>query len=265
MPEIESVKLECRGSLMSSEIEDLKNLVSELRGQLRVLNDRAAITNLITSYARGCDRGNDPTMLAPLFSTDATWKCDGFGTYQGRETVAAALKAIAGVKIWWSLHYMISPQIEFDATGNRATAFWYLWEAATLPNSENDEAESTWIGGTYDVEVVRDSDQWLFHKMELKLNLASAYQLGWVKQRFPKGNSNQPYFCDLEPDTYFWCACGRSKNQPFCDGSHKGTDFRPVELTLESRKLAVLCGCKRTCTQPYCDGTHLNLKLSAES
>jgi CDGSH-type Zn-finger protein len=38
-----------------------------------------------------------------------------------------------------------------------------------------------------------------------------------------------------------------------------------VELTLESRKLAVLCGCKRTCTQPYCDGTHLNLKLSAKS
>jgi CDGSH-type Zn-finger protein len=250
---------------MSSEIEDLKKAVADLRLEMRSLKDRTAITDLVTSYARGCDRGNDPVMLAPLFTSDATWRCEGFGTYQGRGTVAAALKAIAGAKIWWSLHYMISPQIEFDDSGNRATVFWYLWEAATLPDSENGEAESTWIGGTYDAEVVRENNRWLFQIMELKLNLASPYQLGWVKQRFPKGNSNQPYFCDLEPDTYLWCACGKSKNQPFCDGSHKGTDIRPVELILENRKLVALCGCKRTCTQPHCDGTHLNLKPSAES
>jgi CDGSH-type Zn-finger protein len=249
---------------MSSEIEELRTLVTELREELRSLKDQAAITSLITSYARGCDRGNDPAMLAPLFTSDATWKCDGFGTYQGRDTVAAALKAIAGVKIWWSLHYMISPQIKFDTSGSRATAFWYLWEAATLPSSDTDEAEATWIGGTYDAEVVREGDHWLFQSMELKLNLASPYQSGWVKQRFPKGNSNQPYFCDLEPDSYFWCACGRSKSQPFCDGSHKGSQFRPVELTLESRQLVALCGCKRTCIKPFCDGTHLNLNLNPD-
>jgi CDGSH-type Zn-finger protein len=248
---------------MSSEIEELRHLVTELRGELQALKDRAAITDLITSYARGCDRGNDPVMLAPLFTQDATWKCDGFGTYHGRETVAAALKAVAGVKIWWSLHYMISPKIDFDASGNRANLFWYLWEAATLPSTENEEAESTWIGATYDAEAVRDNDRWLFSRIELKLNFASPYQEGWVKQRFPKGNSNQPYFCDLEADSYFWCACGRSKSQPFCDGSHKGTNIRPVELTLENRQLVALCGCKRTCTKPLCDGTHLNLKLNA--
>jgi len=249
---------------MSSEVEELRKLVAELRGEVRTLKDRAAITDLITAYARGCDRGNDPAMLAPLFTEDATWKCDGFGTYHGRETVAAALKAVAGVKIWWSLHYMISPQIDFDASGDRASLFWYLWEAATLPSTDNEEAESTWIGATYDAEAVRDSDRWLFSRMELKLNFASPYQDGWVKQRFPKGNSNQPYFCDLEADSYFWCACGRSKNQPFCDGSHKGTNIRPVELTLETRQLVALCGCKRTCTKPLCDGTHLNLNLNTQ-
>ena len=250
---------------MPSEVEELRELLSEVRGELRSLKDRAAIANLITSYARGCDKGNDPMLLAPLFTDDATWSCDGFGSYHGRETVAAALKGIAGAKIWWSLHYMISPQVEFDASGERATAFWYLWEAATLPNSETDEAESTWIGGTYDAEVVRVGDRWLFRKMELKLNLASPYGLGWVKQRFPKGNNNQPYFCDLEADTYFWCACGQSKNQPFCDGSHKGTNFSPVELTLDKRELVALCGCKRTCYKPLCDGSHLNLKLAKAS
>jgi CDGSH-type Zn-finger protein len=250
---------------MSSEIQELREILAELCRELRSQKDQTAITNLITSYARSCDKGNDPVMLAPLFTDDATWKCGGFGTYHGRETIAAALKAIAGAKIWWSLHYMISPQIEFDASGKRATAFWYLWEAATLPSSETDEAESTWIGGTYDAEVVRVDDRWLFSNMELKLNLASPYGQGWARQRFPKGNSNQPYFCDLEADTYFWCACGQSKNQPFCDGSHKGTDVGPVELITEKRELVALCGCKRTCSKPLCDGTHLNLKLEKTS
>jgi CDGSH-type Zn-finger protein len=249
---------------MASELQEIKDLMLDLRREVRALRDHAAITNLITSYARGCDRGNDPSLLAPLFTTDAIWKCDGFGTYQGRETVAAALKGIAGAKIWWSLHYMISPQIEFDASGDRAAVFWYLWEAATLPASDSGEAESTWIGGTYDAQVAWVDNRWLFRKMELKLNLASPYGEGWVKQRFPKGSSDQPYFNDLEPDTYFWCACGQSKSQPFCDGSHRNTAIRPVEFTLERRDLVALCGCKRTCSKPFCDGTHLNLTLSKD-
>ncbi len=60
---------------MPSEVQELRELVSELRRELRSLKDHAAINNLITSYARGCDRGNDPVMLAPLFTQDATWEC----------------------------------------------------------------------------------------------------------------------------------------------------------------------------------------------
>jgi CDGSH-type Zn-finger protein len=59
--------------------------------------------------------------------------------------------------------------------------------------------------------------------------------------------------------TYYWCACGRSKQQPFCDGSHKGTSFEPVAFTAEKSETAHLCGCKHTGSPPFCDGTHNKL------
>ena len=65
-----------------------------------------------------------------------------------------------------------------------------------------------------------------------------------------------PYGLELEPKTYWWCSCGRSANQPFCDGSHKGTDFTPLKVEVSEKKKVWLCGCKKTDDQPFCDGTH---------
>ncbi|HXV25293.1 MAG TPA: CDGSH iron-sulfur domain-containing protein [Alphaproteobacteria bacterium] len=56
--------------------------------------------------------------------------------------------------------------------------------------------------------------------------------------------------------TYFWCACGRSKKQPFCDGSHKGTGFEPVAWKAVESGPVWFCGCKRTGNRPCCDGSH---------
>ena len=56
--------------------------------------------------------------------------------------------------------------------------------------------------------------------------------------------------------TYFWCACGRSQRQPFCDGSHAGTEFTPLRFTPRDDTHALLCGCKRTRIGPFCDCTH---------
>ena len=62
-----------------------------------------------------------------------------------------------------------------------------------------------------------------------------------------------------EGKTYFWCACGRSKKQPFCDGSHKDTGFNPVKYTAEASKKVFFCGCKHSSKKPLCDGTHNKL------
>lgn len=68
-----------------------------------------------------------------------------------------------------------------------------------------------------------------------------------------------PYGMELKPGKYWWCACGRSAAQPFCDGSHKVTDITPVEFEITETKTVHLCGCKHTKTPPFCDGTHEDL------
>src|SRR5579871_892470 len=67
------------------------------------------------------------------------------------------------------------------------------------------------------------------------------------------------YFEVKAGQRYFWCACGRSANQPFCDGSHKGTEFAPVLFVAEVDEDVIFCGCKHTGTRPFCDGAHNNL------
>lgn len=56
--------------------------------------------------------------------------------------------------------------------------------------------------------------------------------------------------------SYFWCACGKSKNQPFCDGSHKGSEFSPMKWTAETDGTKFFCQCKQTNGAPFCDGSH---------
>ena len=69
-----------------------------------------------------------------------------------------------------------------------------------------------------------------------------------------------PIPVDLEAGKpYFWCTCGESKNQPFCDGAHKGTSFAPEKITVEESKTYYMCQCKHTANPGFCDGNHKNL------
>lgn len=63
----------------------------------------------------------------------------------------------------------------------------------------------------------------------------------------------------VEGKTYFWCSCGKSSRQPFCDGSHKGSAFEPVKYTADTSKKVFFCGCKHSAKRPLCDGSHSKL------
>jgi CDGSH iron-sulfur domain-containing protein 3 len=64
---------------------------------------------------------------------------------------------------------------------------------------------------------------------------------------------------ETEPGIYSWCSCGHSKNQPFCDSSHRGTSFMPLLVKIEEKKLVKWCSCKHTKTPPFCDDSHREL------
>lgn len=75
----------------------------------------------------------------------------------------------------------------------------------------------------------------------------------------PKVAQEKPFVMKIEPGTYAWCACGKSDNQPYCDGTHKGSEFKPIIEKIEEPTRVAWCGCKHSGNKPFCDGTHANL------
>ncbi len=76
----------------------------------------------------------------------------------------------------------------------------------------------------------------------------------------PEIAQKSPYAVAVEAGkNYWWCSCGKSKGQPFCDGSHKGSEFTPVEYKATENGTVYFCGCKNSKNAPLCDGTHKSL------
>ena len=76
-------------------------------------------------------------------------------------------------------------------------------------------------------------------------------------ESIPKRVSDTPFAVEVEAGkSYFWCSCGLSQTQPFCDGSHKTTDLAPTKYTATESKKVFFCGCKSTASKPLCDGSH---------
>lgn len=71
--------------------------------------------------------------------------------------------------------------------------------------------------------------------------------------------AKSPAVQELAAGTYYWCRCGKSRGQPFCDGAHKGSEFTPLQFKLDEPRKVALCQCKHTHGAPFCDGTHKGL------
>ena len=84
----------------------------------------------------------------------------------------------------------------------------------------------------------------------------TTYPCAMTKPEIPQ---RSPYVMQIQPGTYAWCACGRSKAQPYCDGSHAGTGLVPQIEQVTEAKTVAWCGCKYSHKKPFCDGSHKNL------
>jgi CDGSH iron-sulfur domain-containing protein 3 len=76
----------------------------------------------------------------------------------------------------------------------------------------------------------------------------------------PEIAQKAPYAVNVEAGkSYWWCSCGKSKSQPFCDGAHQGSEYSPVEYKAKQTTTIYFCGCKHGKNGPLCDGSHKNL------
>ena len=70
-------------------------------------------------------------------------------------------------------------------------------------------------------------------------------------------SARKPFPVEVQSGSnYFWCSCGKSNKQPFCDGSHRGSDYSPLKFVAENSEVVYFCGCKETANSPLCDGSH---------
>jgi CDGSH-type Zn-finger protein len=99
---------------------------------------------------------------------------------------------------------------------------------------------------------------WEWNEVDFKFaaGVGESYKEGMSE---PIVFQKSPIVQKVEPGTYWWCACGRSKGQPFCDGSHKGTGLGPQKVEIAEAKTVAWCGCKHSGNKPFCDGTHSKL------
>lgn len=146
-----------------------------LEQRIQRLEAYRAIDCLIGQLGRAFDAGPSITALTELFTEDATFVIDQYGSLQGRETIAKEVAGNADTGFRWTLHYLVSPCVKLEQGGSFADVNFYLWEVATSASGR-----AYWIGGTYEALAVLTPEGWKFSSLELKAELISHYPDGWT-------------------------------------------------------------------------------------
>ena len=141
--------------------------------RLRRLEDIEAINQLIARYAKAVDHNGDPALVAPLFTEDAVWHCEGIGHWETREGILRDIRPNCTTFMPWAIHYMTQPAVEVEADGLSATANHYLWELGKVTPEGGGPTEDTWIGGWYDSRCRKEGGAWKFARIDLTLKLFS--------------------------------------------------------------------------------------------
>lgn len=133
-----------------------------------------AIDDLITALSRAFDAGPSAELLAPLFTEDAVFEIDQYGTLSSRDGIAAGVAGNAEQGFRWTLHYLVSPKVELAPGFGAAAVEFMLWEVATSASGK-----AYWIGGRYEARAVAAGDIWQFQRLRLHADLISHYPEGW--------------------------------------------------------------------------------------
>jgi hypothetical protein len=141
--------------------------------RLQRLEDIEAIKQLIARYMTAADNNADPERMAPCFTADAVWNCEGIGRYESRDAIVSGLREVSTKQLSWALHYFTQPIIEVADDGQTATGEYYLWELAKAVQEDGSPDQDTWIGGWYESTFRKESGAWKFTHIELILKLLS--------------------------------------------------------------------------------------------
>ncbi len=150
----------------------------DLAERISRLEALRAIDDLITDLGRAFDGGPSAEALRALFTVDATFVIDQYGTLEGRDAIASGVAGNATEGFRWTLHYLVSPRVTLAPGHAAADVEFYLWEIATAASGR-----AYWIGGRYEAAAVREGASeggaWRFARLELKADVISHYPEGW--------------------------------------------------------------------------------------
>ena len=163
---------------------DETTALQSLERRLGYMEDVEAVRSLIRQYAFYCDNGYDADGLAGLFTDDAVWHSNHFGTYRGREAIRE-FTAGNQARIPWAFHAMVNERVEVDSSGGSGTAHWNLIEFATMAAPDRGSApDAVVMTAKYDAPLVKRDGLWKFHRMDVHFHQISKWDRGWVVEPF---------------------------------------------------------------------------------